>query len=86
MKTGGDLDHTVFLYEGGGAPHDVVWSESFVEQLSNVYLGTLDKSYLYEVRDLAKKKEAARAWCLENTWEHRGRAWRQVIEILSGEL
>ncbi len=84
MKTGGDLDHTVFLYEGGGAPHDIVWSEDFVAQLGRVYGGHVAPDGLYGTT-VRKKKETARAWCLENTWEHRGRAWRQVIEILSGD-
>lgn len=89
IKTGGDVDHTAFLYEGGGAPHDVVWSEDFVYNLKKVYLGTVANEdgrfkQVY-VQAVQEKVEAARAWCLENTWEHRGRAWRQVIEILSGE-
>jgi glycosyltransferase involved in cell wall biosynthesis len=82
IRTGGDVDHTAFLYEGGGAPHDVVWSESFINQLGNVYKGTLFRGSK-EAWWVQDKKEAARAWCLENTWEHKARAWRQVIEILS---
>jgi len=84
MKTGGDLDHTVYLYEGGGAPHDIVWSESFVEKLEQVYLAQSIHAE-FSLRDVNKKREAALKWCTENTWEHKGQAWRQVIEILSGE-
>ncbi len=84
MQTGGDLDHTVYLYEGGGAPHDIVWTASFMEKLAHVYVGTTIGESGWATL-LRRRKAAARAWCLENTWEHKGQAWRQVIEILSGE-
>ncbi len=90
IKTGGDLDHTVFLYEGGGAPHDVCWSESFVMQLGCVYLGTVgdEDNHIksYNLAEVTERKTAARTWCLENTWEQKAAAWRQVIQILSGEV
>ena len=92
MKTGGDLDHTVYLYEGGGAPHDIVWSESFLDKMIEVYHGTYlwstavygtgGNPYYARYRNVQDKVEAARAWCLENTWEHKGHAWRQLIEML----
>jgi glycosyltransferase involved in cell wall biosynthesis len=88
VRTGGDVDHTAFLYEGGGAPHDVCWSDDFVYKLSSVYWGTMaNEHHDVDWREYKQKKvQAARAWCLENTWEHKAVAWRQVIEILSGDV
>lgn len=90
MRTGGDIDHTVYLYEGGGAPHDTVHLDSFLEKMAQVYYGTVkdeDGRYhdMYQ-EDLLTRTMKARAWCLENTWEHRKTAWREVIKILSEGL
>jgi len=74
-RTGGDLDHTHYLYEsGGGSPHDIVHLDSFLEKLSHIYLH----------RDEAKAKaRAGRAWCQHNTWEHRGEEWRKLVQLIS---
>lgn len=91
MTTGGNLDHTVYLYEGGGAPHDIVWYDSFRYQLGAVYMGTVPslagaRSHLcqYEVEDRLRRVERARKWCLENTWDHKMRILQDLIKMLSG--
>lgn len=84
MKTGGDLDHTTYLYEGGGSPHDVVWAESFVHNLVDIYLGTIPGHVLYEkyYHAVQAKTQAAHLWGLQNTWKMRGEIWKALLEVL----
>lgn len=71
--TGGDLDHTVYHYETGGSPHDMVHLDSFLTKITQVYL----------YPGIAKlKAEKARQWCLEHTWQKRGEEWQQLMRLL----
>ncbi len=74
MKTGGDPDHTVFLYEGGGAPHDIVHCDSFVENLERV---------AFDPWTADDKAKAALAWCLDNSWETHALKWQALIHIIA---
>lgn len=73
IRTGGDLDHTAFLYQNGCSLASVVHSDSFVETLSYVY---------HNRKRAAEKALVARQWCLENTWEHRKQAWVQLLQMI----
>lgn len=73
IKTGGDLDHTAFLYQNGCSLAQVIHAKSFVSVLD----------YVYTHREEAKDKaEIARDWCLQNTWEHRKKSWEQLLQMI----
>jgi hypothetical protein len=73
VRTGGDLDHTVFIYANGGGPVASIHSASFFKALEHVY----------SHRDEAKRKaKKARAWCLDNTWEKREAEWEQLLRLM----
>lgn len=73
IRTGGDLDHTVFIYPNGGGPVASIHAESFVQQLECVY---------YNREWAQEKAQLARAWCLENTWERREAEWQQLLRLM----
>jgi glycosyltransferase involved in cell wall biosynthesis len=75
IKTGGDLDHTVFLYGQfqRGAPRDIIHTRSFVYGLE----------YLYSHPEEGQAKaQTARAWCLENTWKQKEAQWQQLLQMI----
>lgn len=77
IETGGDLDHTAFLYQNGCSLASVVHSASFVKTLE----------YVYSHRQEAQEKALiAREWCLQNTWEHRKQAWVQLLQMMKNQL
>lgn len=72
-KSGGDLDHTTFLYQNGATSASVVHADSFLECLE----------YIYNNRDEAQKKaQVALKWCQENTWGHREAEWQKLLQTL----
>jgi glycosyltransferase involved in cell wall biosynthesis len=74
VRTGGDLDHTVFMYANGGGPVSTIHSDSFVETLE----------YVYYHRDEAKAKaKVAHSWCLKNTWEQREKDWENLLKLMA---
>lgn len=76
VETGGDLDHTTFVYSNGGSPCAFIHVDSFLENLEYVYL----------FRDHAEHKAIeARKWCEENTWEHREKDWENLIKLMEKE-
>ena len=77
VRTGGDLDHTIFMYSNGGGPVASIHSDSFVEALEYVY---------YHREEARAKAKKARAWCLQNTWERRESEWIQLLTLLKNRL
>lgn len=73
IETGGDLDHTAFIYQNGASLASVVHAQSFVDTLEYVY---------YHWEEAQEKADVARAWCLENTWERRKEAWIQLLQMI----
>lgn len=73
VRTGGDLDHTQFIYSNGGGPVSIIHSESFVDTLEYVY---------YHREEARDKATTARAWCLENTWKRRESEWVQLLQLM----
>ncbi len=73
VTTGGDLDHTAFIYSNGGGPVSFVHSDSFVQTLE----------YVYDHPHRAKEKaKVARTWCIENSWERRESEWEQLLTLM----
>ena len=76
ITTGGDLDHTYFIYQNGCSLAQVVHTDSFLETLERVY----------NHREEAQEKAiVAREWCLENTWEQRKQAWVQLLKMIDSK-
>lgn len=76
VKTGGDLDHTVFVYQNGSSLASIVHSDSFLEQLEHVYTH----------RDEAQAKALeARKWAENNSWERRESEWVQLLQMMKNE-
>jgi glycosyltransferase involved in cell wall biosynthesis len=74
VRTGGDIDHTVYMYTNGGGPVAIIHSDSFVETLE----------YVYHHRDEAQEKaKVARKWCEENTWEKRETDWENLLRLMA---
>ena len=73
VKTGGDLDHTTFIYANGGGPVPHVHLESFVATME----------YIYHHREEAQQKaKEALAWCQANTWQHREKNWQDLMTLI----
>lgn len=77
IKTGGDLDHTAFLYQNGCSLASVVHAESFVQTLDYVY------AHREEAQETARR---ARKWAQENSWEQRKKEWIQILEMMKERL
>lgn len=78
MRTGGDLDHTVFIYgKNLGSPHGFVHEGSFLASMEYIY------SHRKEV---AAKADIARQWCLENSWRNREAEWEALIHTLTNQV
>ena len=73
VKTGGDLDHVVYLYSNGSTIASVVHAQDFLDKLSYVWA---------HPEQAAEKVQAAREWCLLNTWERRESAWQQLLQMI----
>lgn len=74
VKSGGDLDHTVFVYVNGNSLASIIHSGSFVDALE----------YVYDHREeAAEKAQVARAWCEQNSWERRESEWQQLLRIIA---
>ena len=70
VRTGGDLDHTIFLYTNGNSLASTIHTESFVHALE----------YVYNHPDETKAKtHIARQWCEENSWGKRESEWQQLL-------
>jgi glycosyltransferase involved in cell wall biosynthesis len=73
IKTGGDLDHTTFIYQNGGGPVPHVHTDSFLTTLG----------YIYSNREEAEcKAQIALEWCRKNTWEHREKNWEDLLWLI----
>lgn len=73
MKTGGDLDHTTFIYENGGSPVPHVHKKSFMAQMERIYT---------HYDEALEKAEGALAWCRQNTWSHREKNWEDLLRLI----
>lgn len=74
MRTGGDLDHTVFMYANGGGPVASIHTNSFLDTLEYVY---------YHREEAHAKAQVALAWARENTWERREADWEQLLRLMA---
>lgn len=74
VRTGGDVDHTLYQYHQGNSISSIIHAESFVEQLEQVYYG-----------EAVWKVKKARAWTLENTWERRQGEWQQLLQLFAAQ-
>lgn len=74
--TGGDLDHTTFIYQNGATTASVVHADSFLEKLEQVYSNKLQT---------ATKAQAALEWCKQNTWERRESEWTQLLQMIKSQ-
>jgi hypothetical protein len=73
VKSGGDLDHTVFIYSNGNSQASIIHAESFVKTLE----------YVYENREEAlEKAKLARKWAEANSWERRESEWQQLLQMI----
>jgi D-inositol-3-phosphate glycosyltransferase len=72
-KSGGDIDHQVWLYKMTNHPHDVVHADSMLEKLERVY------SNRGEAREKAR---LARQWTLQNTKKEVGERWKELFRVL----
>lgn len=73
VKTGGDIDHTVYIYTNGNAQASIIHSQSFLDALE----------YVYQNRDEAEAKaKVARKWCEDNSWERRESDWQQLLQMI----
>ena len=77
VKSGGDLDHTVFMYQNGASLASVIHAQSFVDTLEYVY---------YHPDEAQEKAKVARKWCEENTWEHQKEKWVQILQMMKERL
>ena len=77
VRTGGDLDHTTFIYTNGNSKASVPHSEHFLEQLDYVY---------HHREESAQKALAAREWCVKNPWERREAEWVQLLETIKASM
>lgn len=77
VKSGGDIDHELWLYKMTNHPHSIVHSDDFIRALEEVY-------YL---RDYAKDKAiAARKWTLEHTKQSIGKIWKDLFKQIEQTL
>lgn len=73
VQTGGDLDHTLFVYQNGNSMASIPHAQSMLDQLE----------YVYRHREeAAEKARIARVWCEQNTWERREAEWIQLLEMI----
>ncbi len=73
VKTGGDLDHTLFVYQNGNSMASIPHAQSFLDQLDYVYRNR---------EEAAWKADIARLWCEQNTWERRENEWIQLLDMI----
>lgn len=77
VKTGGNIDHSVFLYSLSCNPRDIVHADSMLEKMEQVY----------NHRDETKLKTIlARHWTLQHTKEQIGEKWKALFGKIEQEL
>jgi D-inositol-3-phosphate glycosyltransferase len=77
VRSGGDIDHSLWLYGLTNHPHSVVHSDDMLDTLDIVYQNP----------DYAKIKAChARAWCLERTPIIIGERWKALFKKLEEGL
>lgn len=77
IKTGGDIDHTIWMYGHASQPRDCVHGQSVIDQLEYIYL------HREEAREKAR---VAQKWTFDHTWKAQGRKWQQLLETLDQHL
>lgn len=75
-RSGGDLDHTTFIYQNGATTASVVHSDNFISSLETIYA---QRAYAQ------LKAHAAVAWCRDNTWQRREEEWEQLLRMLKSQ-
>lgn len=77
IKTGGDIDHLIWLYGKAYNPRDIVHAQDCVDKLE----------YIYSHREEAyHKAQVAQRWTFEHTWKAQGRKWQQLLTTLEQHL
>jgi glycosyltransferase involved in cell wall biosynthesis len=77
IKTGGDIDHTIWMYGHASQPRDCIHSNSCIAQLEHIYLHRQERQ---------EKARAAQRWALDHTWKAQGRKWQELLKALDGHL
>lgn len=73
IKTGGDIDHTAFIYSNGSSMASFVHQDSFLDTMEYIY------NHRHETRE---KAQVARDWCEQNAWERRESEWKQLLTMI----
>lgn len=73
VKTGGDIDHTVYIYANGNSMASTIHAQSFLDTLEYVY------SHPEEAQ---AKAQVARDWTVDNSWERRQAEWQQLLSMI----
>ncbi len=74
VRSGGDIDHRLWLYKMTNHPHDVVHADDFLAKLEHVY---------WNREEAREKARLAREWTLEHTKEKIGEKWKVLFQALS---
>jgi len=77
VKTGGDIDHRIFLYGMTCNPRDIVHFDDFLEVTENVYY--------FRAEAKAKAREA-REWTERHTKEIIKNQWKSLFKVLEAEM
>lgn len=76
VRTGGDVDHRIFLYGMANYPRDIVHSHDFLEKLGRVY---------FRPHEARAKAIEARRWTEQHTTAKIGDQWKQLFSNI-GQL
>lgn len=77
MKTGGDIDHLMWIYGRSSNPRDIVHAQDCIKKLEHIYLHR-EEAY--------HKAQVAQRWTIANTWKAQGRKWQQLLATLDKYL
>lgn len=73
IKTGGDLDHSTFIYQNGGGPVPHIHLASFLAKMEHIY---------HNREEAQAKARRALTWARQNTWEHREQNWADLLRLI----